>query len=98
VVETIPSLRSILRCCVATGQLTVPLRLGNHENSMANGNGKNHGPPLAKSDETLINQLVLAEGEGFEPSRRLPAYTRSRRAPSTTRPPLLHGRKKEAAT
>ena len=30
----------------------------------------------------------MAEGEGFEPSRRLPAYTRSRRAPSTTRPPL----------
>ena len=31
----------------------------------------------------------MAEREGFEPSRRLPAYTRSRRAPSTTRPPLL---------
>ncbi len=30
----------------------------------------------------------VAEREGFEPSRRLPAYTRSRRAPSTTRPPL----------
>ena len=34
-----------------------------------------------------LNQL-LAEREGFEPSRRYPAYTRSRRAPSTTRPPL----------
>ncbi len=32
--------------------------------------------------------VKVAEGEGFEPSRRLPAYTRSRRAPSTTRPPL----------
>ena len=32
----------------------------------------------------------MAEREGFEPSRRLPAYTRSRRAPSTTRPPLLN--------
>ena len=30
----------------------------------------------------------MAEREGFEPSRRLPAYTLSRRAPSTTRPPL----------
>ncbi len=30
----------------------------------------------------------LAEREGFEPSIRLPVYTRSRRAPSTTRPPL----------
>ena len=34
----------------------------------------------------------MAEREGFEPSRRLPAYTRSRRAPSTTRPPLLMAR------
>ena len=33
----------------------------------------------------------MAEREGFEPSRRLPAYTRSRRAPSTTRPPLRTG-------
>ena len=28
----------------------------------------------------------MAEREGFEPSRRFPAYTLSRRAPSTTRP------------
>ena len=34
-------------------------------------------------------QVVMAEGEGFEPSIELPLYTRSRRAPSTTRPPLL---------
>ncbi len=33
----------------------------------------------------------LAEREGFEPSRRFPAYTLSRRAPSTTRPPLRAG-------
>jgi hypothetical protein len=32
--------------------------------------------------------LVLAEGAGFEPAIRLPVYTLSRRAPSTTRPPL----------
>ena len=31
----------------------------------------------------------MAERQGFEPWRRLPAYTLSRRAPSTTRPPLL---------
>ena len=31
---------------------------------------------------------VLAERKGFEPLRRFPAYTLSRRAPSTTRPPL----------
>jgi hypothetical protein len=36
-----------------------------------------------------VPEQILAEREGFEPSRRLPAYTRSRRAPSTTRPPLL---------
>ncbi len=31
---------------------------------------------------------TVAERQGFEPWRRFPAYTRSRRAPSTTRPPL----------
>src|SRR5208337_444235 len=30
----------------------------------------------------------MAEGAGFEPAIRFPAYTLSRRAPSTTRPPL----------
>ena len=30
----------------------------------------------------------MAEGEGFEPSIRSPAYTLSKRAPSATRPPL----------
>jgi hypothetical protein len=30
----------------------------------------------------------MAERVGFEPTRRLPAHTRSRRAPSTTRPSL----------
>ena len=33
----------------------------------------------------------MAEREGFEPSRRFPAYTLSRRAPSTTRPSLRIG-------
>ncbi len=31
---------------------------------------------------------LMAEREGFEPSIWFPIYTRSRRAPSTTRPPL----------
>ncbi len=31
----------------------------------------------------------VAEREGFEPSIRFTVYTLSRRAPSTTRPPLL---------
>ena len=30
----------------------------------------------------------MAERQGFEPWRRSPAYTLSKRAPSTTRPPL----------
>src|SRR3546814_19005443 len=34
----------------------------------------------------------MAVREGFEPSRRFPAHTRSRRAPYATRPPLLMGR------
>ena len=33
---------------------------------------------------------IMAERQGFEPWRQFPAYTRSRRAPSTTRPPLLY--------
>src|SRR5436190_21403351 len=33
--------------------------------------------------------VKVAEGAGFEPAIRLPVYTLSRRAPSTTRPPLL---------
>ena len=33
----------------------------------------------------------VAERQGFEPWRRSPAYTLSRRAPSTTRPPLRRG-------
>ncbi len=31
---------------------------------------------------------MMAERAGFEPARRFPAYTLSRRAPSTARPPL----------
>lgn len=46
------------------------------------GRGQNRLNPF-KSTGT-----ILAERQGFEPWRRFPAYTRSRRAPSTTRPPL----------
>ena len=33
----------------------------------------------------------MAEREGFEPSLEFPLNTLSKRAPSTTRPPLLKG-------
>gem|GEM_PF-1982568 len=36
----------------------------------------------------MVEFKALAERQGFEPWRRFPAYTRSRRAPSTARPPL----------
>ena len=42
---------------------------------------------LAENHSISIGYLV-AERQGFEPWRRFPAYTLSRRAPSTTRPPL----------
>src|SRR3990170_4846845 len=40
------------------------------------------------TDSSAISVCYVAEGEGFEPSIRFPVYTLSRRAPSTTRPPL----------
>ena len=43
---------------------------------------------LERNQETENCQSeVLAVRQGFEPWRQFPAYTRSRRAPSTTRPP-----------
>ena len=39
----------------------------------------------------------MAVRQGFEPWRRFPAYTRSRRAPSTTRPPHLAMSRPDAA-
>ena len=38
---------------------------------------------------SLKISFLMAEREGFEPSIRFPVYTLSKRAPSTTRPPLL---------
>ncbi len=32
--------------------------------------------------------ILMAERMGFEPMKELPLYTLSKRAPSTTRPPL----------
>ena len=47
-------------------------------------------PGIAPSGSHLSPdcKVQVAERQGFEPWRRFPAYTRSRRAPSTTRPPL----------
>lgn len=49
--------------------------------------------PMSGKGQNRLNPFkltgtILAERQGFEPWRRFPAYTRSRRAPSTTRPPL----------
>ncbi len=46
------------------------------------------GEQPAPSERPWRVRQVMAEGVGFEPTRRFPAYTLSRRAPSTTRPPL----------
>ena len=40
------------------------------------------------ANKTMTERRSLAEGAGFEPAIRFPVYTLSRRAPSTTRPPL----------
>ena len=47
--------------------------------------------------KSMCYLITMAEGEGFEPSRRLPAYTLSKRAPSATRPPLPRAPVREAA-
>ena len=36
----------------------------------------------------ILEAVELAEREGFEPSVEFPLHTLSKRAPSTTRPPL----------
>ena len=50
-------------------------------------------PLLTREYSAAIRQRVnshevMADRQGFEPWRRSPAYTLSRRAPSTTRPPV----------
>ena len=46
---------------------------------------------LNQKKQTTVQQLfafLFAETEGFEPSKQLPVYTLSKRAPSTARTPL----------
>jgi hypothetical protein len=50
--------------------------------------GLSCGPLHETSVNSLIHNWLLAEGAGFEPAIRFPAYTLSRRAPSAARPPL----------
>ena len=48
-------------------------------------------PQLSEPFRVLGNfqqKRKMADRKGFEPSRRLPAYSLSRGAPSTTRPPV----------
>ena len=58
-----------------------------------NFNGIQHGiltqmyPYFIIYKQTL-SAVYVADRQGFEPWRRSPAYTLSRRAPSTTRPPI----------
>lgn len=39
-----------------------------------------------------VRRQQMADGVGFEPTRQFPAYTLSKRAPSTTRPPIQRSR------
>jgi hypothetical protein len=41
-----------------------------------------------ENDYLISETYTVAEGAGFEPAIRFPAYTLSRRAPSAARPPL----------
>src|SRR5215207_1131856 len=50
--------------------------------------GSHYGNATRAEEFDQRDQKKLAEGEGFEPTIRLPVYTLSRRAPSATRPPL----------
>jgi hypothetical protein len=48
---------------------------------------KHAGPGSAKKDAEYLRK-EMADRAGFEPAIRFPVYTLSRRAPSTTRPPV----------
>ena len=53
--------------------------------------------PKSKMGKFLyVNYLYIqvAEGVGFEPTKRSPVYTLSKRAPSATRPPLRRSAEK----
>ena len=51
---------------------------------------KSRQNPAVAEVNTVVYRMakILAEGAGFEPAIPFPVYTLSRRAPSTTRPPL----------
>jgi hypothetical protein len=55
--------------------------------------GKRRGPRILVKNSVKKQDGIfdMADSEGFEPSRRFPAYTLSRRAPSTTRPTVRGG-------
>src|SRR5690606_579575 len=61
-----------------------------HARPLAENPAKCAGCRLPGRDRRIfvMNSGVVADREGFEPSIELPLYTRSRRAPSTTRPPV----------
>jgi hypothetical protein len=58
------------------------------------GQDRARGDQIIVSDRRLI-AARMAEGAGFEPAIRFPAYTLSRRAPSAARPPLRRAPRKE---
>ena len=88
-----PERRGTPEACCQSGTLagddTPPLSVPNHPSgSQQQSTGNAHQKRIGRTGKQQICQGVMAERKGFEPSRRFPAYTLSRRAPSTTRPPL----------
>ena len=80
--------------------LAVPVResgLGSPQTALQRAERRNYANPvkIALGPDavpgqlrTYVNQRLVAETKGFEPSRRFPAYSLSRGAPSTARPRL----------
>ena len=52
---------------------------------------KQEGRFVMPINRLIITEIIfkMAERVGFEPTKRFPVYTLSKRAPSTTRPSLL---------
>ena len=64
-------------------------RGSNLSHNGASAAGQQSGRPIRAASKTSWRKIYkMAERQGFEPWRRFLAYTLSRRAPSTTRPPL----------
>jgi hypothetical protein len=53
-------------------------------------------PEFGPRKQRFLHLAEVAEGAGFEPAIEFPLYTLSRRAPSTTRPPLHAAQGNEA--